>query len=35
MMFLIETGVRIRELYDIQIHDVNFTDGINYPQGRR
>ncbi|CAI9386105.1 MULTISPECIES: tyrosine-type recombinase/integrase [unclassified Bacillus (in: firmicutes)] len=28
MMFLLETGVRIRELCDIQVHDINFNDGV-------
>ncbi|WP_336865231.1 tyrosine-type recombinase/integrase [Peribacillus frigoritolerans] len=28
MMFLLETGVRVRELCDIQTTDINFTDGV-------
>ncbi|WP_237071939.1 tyrosine-type recombinase/integrase [Priestia flexa] len=28
MMFLLETGVRVRELCDIQTTDINFNDGV-------
>jgi integrase/recombinase XerD len=28
MMFFLETGVRIRELCDIQVHDINYNDRV-------
>jgi integrase/recombinase XerD len=28
MMFLLETGVRVRELCDIKVNDINFYDGV-------